>query len=597
MKRFLIVLSFFLFQYSDSEIYAFQDTTSIDLQTHVLVETGATMAKLIPYDINNDGFKDLIYQQVLINNSTSERSVTINYVAGTANGFDKEQPVELISNKNILTFFLQDWNNNGKPDLILRKQRTNSNGENFADLVQINYMNDVKIDSSFSFQVPKEVYLGNETNYKEIQEFKDFNLDGLIDMVFIGFSHVTIGWNNGGNTPEFSEITNFGFNTYTTKIFDYNQDGYPDFINDDQYWKEPVIHLNNKDKTFTRTSLKLPKWSFNNESSLYWGFEVLWLNEDPFPDLLTQKTSAGLESAVYKLYTFNFAKLGYKETSLSFNSDNLGILEPIHFNNDGFTDFVEIKKNKFRIWINSQNQTFSSFDININTGHTLENFFKMDSDKDGDLDIFFSFQQQDTLYHINNTANLINEAPAATSFKKIEAKNDGIEITWEKSTDKESLAGHLKYELQLVSEDRSFKIDLHSDSIKIGSLPSGDYTLTVQAIDPLNSTSALSETGTLTIISTSAESEDLPLRTELQQNYPNPFNPTTTIQFELVKATSTKLTVYDVLGRKVRELVNEIRPAGTNTIQFDAANLASGIYLYRLEANGVVQTKRLTLIK
>ncbi|MEP2447431.1 MAG: T9SS type A sorting domain-containing protein [Balneola sp.] len=90
---------------------------------------------------------------------------------------------------------------------------------------------------------------------------------------------------------------------------------------------------------------------------------------------------------------------------------------------------------------------------------------------------------------------------------------------------------------------------------------------------------------------------DIPASVSLKQNYPNPFNPTTTIEYELDKTTFTKLTVFDVLGRKVRELVNEIRPAGTNTIEFNATNLASGVYLYRLEANGVVQTKRLTLIK
>jgi len=93
------------------------------------------------------------------------------------------------------------------------------------------------------------------------------------------------------------------------------------------------------------------------------------------------------------------------------------------------------------------------------------------------------------------------------------------------------------------------------------------------------------------------EIAEIPTSVSLKQNYPNPFNPTTTIQFELDKTTFTKLTVYDVLGRKVQELINGVRPAGTNTIQFDAANLASGVYLYRLEANGIIQTKRLTLIK
>ncbi len=93
------------------------------------------------------------------------------------------------------------------------------------------------------------------------------------------------------------------------------------------------------------------------------------------------------------------------------------------------------------------------------------------------------------------------------------------------------------------------------------------------------------------------EAPEIPNVVSLKQNYPNPFNPTTTIEFELDKSTFTKLTVFNVLGRKVRELVNETRPAGTNTIEFNATNLASGVYLYRLEVDGVVQTKRLTLIK
>jgi len=90
---------------------------------------------------------------------------------------------------------------------------------------------------------------------------------------------------------------------------------------------------------------------------------------------------------------------------------------------------------------------------------------------------------------------------------------------------------------------------------------------------------------------------EIPEQITLHQNYPNPFNPSTSIRFDLKESTFTKLTVYDLLGRKVSELVNEVRPAGTNTIQFNASDLASGVYLYRLEAGSIIQTKRLTLIK
>ncbi len=93
------------------------------------------------------------------------------------------------------------------------------------------------------------------------------------------------------------------------------------------------------------------------------------------------------------------------------------------------------------------------------------------------------------------------------------------------------------------------------------------------------------------------ETPELPTQTTLHQNYPNPFNPTTTIQFELVKPAFTQLTVYDALGRKIRTLIEEQRPAGLNSVPFDASELASGVYLYRLEAGGLVQTRKMMLIK
>ena len=90
---------------------------------------------------------------------------------------------------------------------------------------------------------------------------------------------------------------------------------------------------------------------------------------------------------------------------------------------------------------------------------------------------------------------------------------------------------------------------------------------------------------------------DLPEGYNLGQNYPNPFNPTTQINFEIGQAGMTSLKVYDLLGREVATLVNSDLPAGSHTIDFDAANLASGTYMYRLEANGYVLTRKMMLVK
>lgn len=84
---------------------------------------------------------------------------------------------------------------------------------------------------------------------------------------------------------------------------------------------------------------------------------------------------------------------------------------------------------------------------------------------------------------------------------------------------------------------------------------------------------------------------------KLDQNYPNPFNPTTTINYAVKEAGTVTLTVYNLLGQVVQVLVNEQKPVGTYQVTFNANNLASGAYFYRLEVNDFVDLKRMTLIK
>jgi N-acetylmuramoyl-L-alanine amidase len=89
----------------------------------------------------------------------------------------------------------------------------------------------------------------------------------------------------------------------------------------------------------------------------------------------------------------------------------------------------------------------------------------------------------------------------------------------------------------------------------------------------------------------------LPGKYFLGQNYPNPFNPATTVEFTIQNSEPVTLRVYDLLGREVATLVNEIRNPGAYAVQFDAAGLASGVYYYRLTAGGFVETRKMMLIR
>ncbi len=89
----------------------------------------------------------------------------------------------------------------------------------------------------------------------------------------------------------------------------------------------------------------------------------------------------------------------------------------------------------------------------------------------------------------------------------------------------------------------------------------------------------------------------LPSKTKLLSNYPNPFNPSTTIKYQLKKPGFVSLKVYDILGREVANLVNEYKDTGFYSVTFNANNLSSGLYIYRLKINGYVSSKKMLLTK
>jgi hypothetical protein len=92
-------------------------------------------------------------------------------------------------------------------------------------------------------------------------------------------------------------------------------------------------------------------------------------------------------------------------------------------------------------------------------------------------------------------------------------------------------------------------------------------------------------------------STQIPKEYKLSQNYPNPFNPVTKINYALPNSGFVTLKVYDMLGREVVKLISENKVAGNYSVDFNASNLTSGVYFYRLEVNGFIDTKKMLLIK
>ena len=145
------------------------------------------------------------------------------------------------------------------------------------------------------------------------------------------------------------------------------------------------------------------------------------------------------------------------------------------------------------------------------------------------------------------------------------------------------------------------------NSGSLGSLPTvwtanGTFT---QAGDQASGTWGFSVSGTTCsgswgparIVSVEEVAAGIPERFALAQNYPNPFNPSTTIEFVLPRASHVSIKVYDVLGLEVVTLVDQHLPPGHYKTTWDAANVASGVYLYRIQAGDFVETKKLILLR
>lgn len=184
-------------------------------------------------------------------------------------------------------------------------------------------------------------------------------------------------------------------------------------------------------------------------------------------------------------------------------------------------------------------------------------------------------------------ANFYNTGRLATEFFGIES----IDLSGNPG-----LTGELSMDLVYATEMRVF----HFDGTNLTAPNDPAFQAWMDEVIPANSAMRFPPiyTSVRKNIPTSVEDHlDIPARVHLYHNYPNPFNPTTTIKYDLPMEMQVTLTVYNVLGQKVATLVNGLQSEGSHEISFNAAGLASGTYLYRLEAGDRVFNQSMMLIK
>lgn len=214
--------------------------------------------------------------------------------------------------------------------------------------------------------------------------------------------------------------------------------------------------------------------------------------------------------------------------------------------------------------------------------------------KDDNLTLMDPNQFQDINYHYDITA------PELVSASLLDSEN--LELEFSEQLDSTSALNISNYTINNGINIIGISRSTNQNRIILNTTPHtvGDqYTIAVNNVLDLsgNLISGNHNTAEYTGQPNSIENEQMPTEFLLSQNYPNPFNPSTKISWQSPIGSHQTLKVYDVLGNEVAVLVDEFKPAGSYEIEFNSDNLASGVYIYRLQTAEFTETKKMVLLR
>jgi len=551
-------------------------------------------------DVDNDGDLDLLITGQVQDEADPQTHLLTNDGSGELT--NSNQVFEGVANSTVFWF---DIDQNGFADLVL-------SGESAQGPITKVYLNNEGSFTDSGFTLP-----GFEDG---IVSPADYDSDGDIDFLVVG----TVDGN-----PQTALIKNMGTGIFEPVPFgfaglgmaaaswgDANADGKPDVLiagADADGNIDAILYLNLGNDSFAASESSFQ--GVINGTVAFTDFDL-----DTDQDILitgyTDEAETNLFTGFYENTGTGFnlffssntnppakAKVGGLSKSRAVVGD---------YDNDGDPDVLISAEGAASIFNNNRGD-IAEEKLNVTGAGSVT---WADYDGDGDLDIIVSGANSKIL---SNKTSIKNTAPSVPGNLMFTTAQDTVTLIWNPSVDAQTPSASLTYNVRIgttpgASDVLSANADLttgklraqvngnagYNTSFSLRGLPNGTYYWQVQAVDNgfLGSIFSSEQQFDVTLSMVSNEfSSDVPLSTKLAQNYPNPFNPSTTISYTLKNSGAVNLQVYDITGRLVQELVNERKNAGEHSVSFNASNLASGLYIYRLQVAGKVITKKMTLIK
>jgi photosystem II stability/assembly factor-like uncharacterized protein len=254
-------------------------------------------------------------------------------------------------------------------------------------------------------------------------------------------------------------------------------------------------------------------------------------------------------------------------------------------------------------------------------------FSWFDIDGEGDLDYFIAGQYfvpggnglvEAQMHVYRNDVLDLNEAPSIPTGLDVTLQSENtVLLSWIPATDDHTPAAALTYDLVIVRNGTHVPIgkpDAPTNTIltrlpepgnisavtewSLTRLQDGYYEWRLRAVDAayVGSFIAVGQFS-IGVVSVGDTEDNLPRDYSIEQNYPNPFNPATTIRYSIPKEGLVSLKIYNIIGEEVTSLVDEIKQAGNYDVTFDAKNLSSGVYFYRLQAGSFTEIKKMVLLR